>query len=97
MNNMDTVYVLTRKECIPADNQTEVTIVGVYQIKSAAVIQQLAECETIVKELRENFDKEDIVVTKLQDLTLIDVCVDTKNYYLEINEFEIGEVKNTFV
>ena len=94
---MSKVFVLTRKECIPQDNQTEVTIVGVYDSKSQAELQSAYEREKIIAELEEDFDEEDIVVTYIGDLTLIDVCVDTKNYYLEISEFEINEVVNSFV
>lgn len=94
---MEKVFVLTRKECVPEDNQTEVTIVGVYDNKSQAELQSAEEREKIVAELEENFDEEDIVVTYVGDLTLIDVCVDTKNYYLEISEFEINKTVNAFV
>lgn len=94
---MSKVYVLTRKECVPEENQTEVTIVGVYDSKSQAELQSAEEREKIVAELEENFDEEDIVVTYVGDLTLIDVCVDTKNYYIEISEFEINETVNAYV
>lgn len=94
---MEKVFVLTRKECVPEDNQTEVTIVGVYDNKSQAELQSAEEREKIVAELEENFDEEDIVVTYVGDLTLIDVCVDTKNYYLEISEFELNKAVNAFV
>lgn len=94
---MENVFVVTRKECVPADNQTEVTIVGVYDSKIIAELQVAEEREKIVEELEENFDEEDIQVSYCGDLTLIDVCVDTKNYYLEISEFEIGKTVNSFV
>lgn len=94
---MEKVFVLTRKECIPEDNQTEVTIIGVYDNKLKAENQCADEREKIVAELEENFDEEDIKVTYIGDLTLIDVCVDTKNYYLEISEFEINKAVNSFV
>lgn len=94
---MEKAFVLTRKECVPEDNQTEVTIVGVYDNKSQAELQSAKEREKIVAELEENFDEEDIVVTYVGDLTLIDVCVDTKNYYIEISEFEINKNVNLFV
>lgn len=98
--NMENVFVLTRKEVVPKDNQTEVTIVGVYQIKSAAVIDALAECRLIENELKENDEK--YKVAKMEDLTIID-CGEKENglydkeYFIEINEFEIGKIKNTFV
>ena len=94
---MSKVYVLTRKECVPEENQTEVTIVGVYDNKSFAELQSAEEREKIVAELEKNFDEEDVKVTYLGDLTLIDVCIDTKNYYIEISEFEINEIVNEFV
>lgn len=94
---MKNVFVLTRKECVPEDNQTSVTIVGVYDSKSQAELQSSEEREKIVAELEENFDEEDIKVAYIGDLTLIDVCVDTKNYYLEISEFKINKVVNSFV
>ena len=94
---MNKVFVLTRKECVPADNQTEVTIVGVYDNKSVAELQAAEEREKIVAELEENFDEEDIQVKYCGDLTLIDVCVGNKSYYLEISEFEINKTVNAFV
>lgn len=94
---MEKLFVLTRKECVPENNQTEVTIVGVYDNKSLAELQAAEEREKIVTELEANFDEEDIVVTYVGDLTLIDVQVDTKNYYIEISEFEINETVNAYV
>ena len=83
---MEKVFVLTRKECVPEANQTEVTIVGVYDKKCIAELQSAEEREKIVSELEKNFDEEDIKVIYSGDLTIINVCVDTKNYYLEISE-----------
>jgi len=97
LGNTKKVYILTRKECVPEANQTEVTIVGVYNYKSEAELQSAEEREKIVAELEEDFDEEDIVVTHVGDLTLIDVCVDTKNYYLEISEFELNKIVNAFI
>lgn len=94
---MEKAFILTRKECIPEDNMTGVTIVGIYDNKSVAELQSAEEREEIIKELEENFDEEDIKVTYIGDLTLIDVCVDTKNYYIEINEIEINKTINLFV
>ena len=97
MTNMEKLFVLTRKHCIPEDNQTEVTIVGVYDNKSLAELQAAEEREKIVAELEENFDEEDIQVSYIGDLTLIDVCVDSHNFYIEISEFEINKTVNAFV
>ena len=94
---MEKAFVVTRKECVSAYNQTEVTIVGVYENKCEAELQVAEEREKIVKELEENFDEEDIQVSYVGDLTLIDVCVDEKNYYIEIHEFEIGKTVNSFI
>ena len=94
---MNKVFVLTRKECVPEANQTEVTIVGVYDNKSTAELQSAEEREKIVAELENTFDTEAIKVTYIGDLTIIDVLENDKNYYIEIYEFEINKTVNAFV
>ena len=94
---MNKVFVLTRKECIPDENQTEVTIVGVYDNKSVAELQAAEEREKIVKEYEKEFSEKDINVSYIGDLTIIDLCDNWKSYYIEISEFEINKTVNAFV
>lgn len=92
---METAFVLTRKECVPAANQTEVTIVGVYDNKSVAELQQAVEREKIVEEFKKSNDN--VHVSYIRDLVIIDVCDESKSYYLEISVCEINKTVNAYV
>lgn len=94
---MEKVFVLTRKHCVPDDNLTEVTIVGLYDSKCQAELQSAEEREKILSEVNKNFDEEDIEVSYIGDLTIVDCGDNTHVFYLDIKEIEINKTVNLFV